>query len=204
MRHWGRPAALSLLAAALVMSGCSEDAAPEQTNTTAPAAETTSPPGMATAEMTTAETTSPVAVPAGKGAPVDAVERALQTAAGAVPNGRPFDLELETEDGRRVFDIEVASDGNEFEVRVNEAGTEVVGQRRAGDPGDDVAKAEAAQVDATRALQTALEREPGATVDEIQIDTERDVIVWQIELVRPDGSEAEIDVDARSGAIAGG
>lgn len=188
MRHWGRPAALSLLAAALVMSGCSEDAAPEQTNTTAPAA----------------ETTSPVAVPAGKGAPVDAVERALQTAAGAVPNGRPFDLELETEDGRRVFDIEVASDGNEFEVRVNEAGTEVVGQRRAGDPGDDVAKAEAAQVDATRALQTALEREPGATVDEIQIDTERDVIVWQIELVRPDGSEAEIDVDARSGAIAGG
>lgn len=195
MMHWTRPAGLGLLAAALVLGGCSNDAQTDETTTAA--TETTQ-----TTEATTpAAPDAPEPAATGKGLPASAVEQALQTAATAVSNGRPFDLEIESDDGRQVVDIEVASDGNEFEVRIDQTGTEILAQRQAGTPSDDVAKAEAAEIDATRALQTAVEREPDATVTEIQIDTEGGVVVWQIELVRPDGSEIEIDVDAQTGAI---
>ncbi|CAJ1584821.1 PepSY domain-containing protein [[Mycobacterium] wendilense] len=204
MMHWGRPAGLGLLAAALVLSGCSSDTESQPaTDTAAETTKTTETAGAAEATTSPAPG-APASQHAGKGMPAEAVERALQAAGAAVPNGRPFDLEVESRDEQRVFVIDVASDGNEFEVRVSADGNEVVGQRQDDDPGDGVAKVQEAQVDAVRAMQTALEREPDAAVSDIQIDNERDAIVWQIELVRPDGSEVEIDVDARSGAIVGG
>ena len=199
MMHWGRPAGLGLLACTLVLGGCSSDSQTDQP--TAEATETSETTQATTSVTTSAAPGAPAPAATGKGLPVSAVEQGLRTAAAAVPNGRPFDLEVDSDNGRKVLDIEVASDGNEFEVRIDQAGAEIISQRQVGTPSDDVAKAEAAQVDANRAMQTAVEREPDATVSEIQIDTERGVVVWQIELVRPDGSEVEIDVDAQTGAI---
>jgi uncharacterized membrane protein YkoI len=101
-----------------------------------------------------------------------------------------------------VFDIKVASNGNEVKVVVNEDGRQIVWQNQASTPDDDVAKVDAAQIEASRAERTAAEHEPNVTVSEMEIDTNREgVVVWQVELVRVDGSEVEIDVDAHRGAI---
>ena len=125
----------------------------------------------------------------------------MKTAAQAVPNGRPYDLEADSGNGRRVLEVKVASGGNEFKVVIDESGTNVVSQTQQSKPGDDVAKVEGAKIDAGRALQTAADREKNATLDEMEIDTYNGAVVWKVELVRPDGSDVEIAVDAQNGNI---
>ncbi|MDV3126857.1 PepSY domain-containing protein [Mycobacterium sp. 21AC1] len=183
--NWEYKAGLGMLTVALVVSGCSDDSAANQSTT---GSTTTSATAMAPA--------------GGAGVGVAQAQQALQAAAQAVPNGRAFDAELETDDGQRVFDVKVASGGNEIKVVVDSDGRRVISQNQAGKPSDDVAKVEGAQVDAGRALQAAAEHEPGTTFSEMEIDTNRDgALVWQIELRRADGSEVEVDVDARSGSV---
>ncbi|RAV18451.1 hypothetical protein DQP55_02560 [Mycolicibacterium sp. GF69] len=187
------------LALALVLSGCSNDSQTEQPTTT-PTAETGT-----TTETTTATTSvaqGPAPAPGGgDSVSVAAAQEALNSAARAVPNGRPFGLEVENRNGRKVFEVKVASDGNEIKVLVGEDGKQVISQNQASAPSDDVTKVQDAQVDAVRAVQAAAEREADATVSEIEIDTENGVLVWEVQLVRPDGSEVQLDVDAQTGAV---
>lgn len=194
MTHWGHPASVGALAFALVLAGCSDESASPPPTTTA--AESTT----ATAASTAATTTAPAAAGVDH-IPVAAARAALDTAAQSVPNGRPFDLEVDTRQGKTVIEVRVVSDGNEFEVQVDPNGRQVLAQNQSRTPSDDAAKAQAAQVDAGQALQTAADREPEAALSEMEIDTEAGVVVWAIEMVRPDGSEVELDVDAQTGAI---
>jgi uncharacterized membrane protein YkoI len=179
------------------LTGCGQDSGGQPQNTAG------TQPGAATPVATTTGIQPSPAVPAGGGGvPVSAAQQALQTAAQAVPNGRVFDLEVETHHGRRVFDIKVGSNGNEIKALVDQDGRQIISQNQASTPSDDVAKIDAAQIDASRAVQTAAEREPNATISELEIDTNGNgALVWQVELVRPDGSEVEIDVDAQNGSI---
>ncbi|MGE2833553.1 PepSY domain-containing protein [Mycobacterium sp. SMC-4] len=139
--------------------------------------------------------------PAGPGLPVPAAREALRTATGAVPNGRPYDVQVETRDGQRVFEIEVASNGEEFDVVVDAEGTRVISSARQDGPDDDARRAESIGVDAARALQTAADREPDTMLDEMEIDTDGAQVIWKIDLVRADGSEVEVRVDAQDGSI---
>lgn len=186
---WGHGFGIGVVVVGLAVSGCSNDSADN---------------GSTTMDSATSTSASPsAAVPAtGAGVSVAQVQQALQSAAQAVPNGRVFDAELETRDGYRVFDVKVASDGNEIKVVVGSDGRQVISQNQAGKPSDDVAKVHGARIDASRALQTAAEREPDTTFSEMEIDTNRDgAVVWQIELRRGDGSEVEVDVDAQNGSV---
>lgn len=141
-------------------------------------------------------------VTGGRGISVASARQALQTAGAAVPGGRPFDLETGSDEGQRVLEVKVASQGEEFKVVVAADGQQVVRQQQADKPSDDVAKVERAKVDARRALQAAAGTDPGSTLSEMEIDTNYDgVVVWQVALVHRDGSTLQIDVDAKSAAI---
>ncbi|MGC7197198.1 PepSY domain-containing protein [Mycobacteroides abscessus subsp. massiliense] len=141
-------------------------------------------------------------VTGGRGISVASARQALQTAGAAVPGGRPFDLETGSDEGQRVLEVKVASQGEEFKVVVAADGQQVVRQQQADKPSDDVAKVERAKVDARRALQAAAGTDPGSTLSEIEIDTNYDgAVVWQVALVHRDGSTLQIDVDAKSAAI---
>ncbi|MBN7316429.1 Uncharacterised protein [Mycobacteroides abscessus subsp. massiliense] len=150
---------------------------------------------------TTSGEASP-SVTSGRGISVASARQALQTAGAAVPGGRPFDLETGSDEGQRVLEVKVASHGEEFKVVVAADGQQVVRQRQADKPSDDVAKAESAKVDARRALQAAAGTDPGSTLSEMEIDTNYDgAVIWQVALVHRDGSTLQIDVDAKSAAI---
>ncbi|MCP2277741.1 Uncharacterized membrane protein YkoI [Nocardia amikacinitolerans] len=195
MRRWRQIAGAGVAVCALGLTGCGDDDAD-----TGPTASPTTP--IATpATTTTPDSASQQSV---ETASISAAQRALRTAADAVPNGRAFDVEIETSNGKQVFDVKVASDGNEVKVLVDQLGEQVVAQSRSDEPSDDVAKVESATFDAGRALEAAAEREPGAKLVEMELDTNRDgLLIWQVELVRANGSEVEVDVDARTGAVVG-
>lgn len=148
---------------------------------------------------------APTASSAARGdvAPVATVQAALRTAAQAVPNGRPFDVEIETSGNQAQFDVKVASDGAEWKVEVDSAGTRVLSQQKAAKPSDDAAKLGKARVDAGKALDAAAQKEPGANFKEMEIDSAATTVIWQVELVRSDGAEIEYGVDANSGAVLG-
>lgn len=189
--RWEHLAGIGTISVALVLSGCANDAATDKQSPTT------------TGSDATAATSASVAAPAGgAGVAVAQVQQALQTAAQAVPNGRAFDAELETHQGRSVFDVKVASGANEIKVVVDTDGKQVISQSQASTPSDDVAKVQRAQIDASRALQAAADHQPHTTFTEMEIDTNRDgVVVWQIELRRADGAEVEVEVDAQNGSV---
>ncbi|WNG85697.1 PepSY domain-containing protein [Mycobacterium sp. ITM-2016-00317] len=139
--------------------------------------------------------------PAGPGLPVPAAQEALRASAAAVPNGRPYDVQVETRDGQRVFEVTVASNGQSVDVVVDAAGTRVISSAPDDGADDDARRAEAAAVDAARALQTAAEREPDTLLDELEIDSDGAQVVWKIDLVHADGSTIEVRVDAQDGSI---
>lgn len=129
------------------------------------------------------------------------VHSALGTATEAVDNGTPFDLEMETHGQQLVFEVKVASGGNEFQVLVDSTGNEVLSQKEKDDPSDDIDKLAETEISASEALDIAVQEEPDASLDELEIDTEDGKVVWEVEFVRPDGSEAEYNVDPRTGDV---
>ncbi|MEV6911121.1 PepSY domain-containing protein [Amycolatopsis sp. NPDC051071] len=121
--------------------------------------------------------------------------KAIEAAAGAVPDGRVFDVEP-ANDG---WEIKVASQGQEHKVRVSRDGGQVLGKQQTAKPGDDLAKAGQAGVDAVKALRTAQQRQPGE-LDEMEIDRATDgTLVWEVTVRDGTGIEHEVNVDAKTG-----
>ncbi|UNX54753.1 PepSY domain-containing protein [Georgenia sp. TF02-10] len=198
-------ATATAVALAVALAGCGEDSPDDPDDgTTATVTATT---GGATTTAAT-ETPSPTGTADGTGTgtgetagDVAGAVAALQAAAGAVPDGQPFDMETESHQGQQVWEILVASGGQQHEVFVALDGSEVVDQHEEAEPDDDVQKVEEAQVDAVQALQTAAEQN-GGTLSEMEIDsTEDGTVVWQVELRQDDGSTVETLVDATTGDL---
>lgn len=209
--HGQTPSRFITTAVVVLLAGCSGDSdegsttPPEQETSTAapsqPPATTTATPGGTTTTAPASTATAGQASPTGEVSDVADAVAALQTAAAEVPNGQPFDMERDTHQGDDVWEVKVASDGDEYELVVSIDGADVVDSEQKDSPDDDVAKVDQAQVDAVTALQTAAAAEAGA-LDEMEIDSDDDAILrWEIELRRDDGSEVEISIDAMSGDI---
>ncbi|WP_410601386.1 PepSY domain-containing protein [Amycolatopsis sp. lyj-90] len=123
--------------------------------------------------------------------------KAIEAAAGAVPDGKVFDVE-HANDG---WEIKVASNGQEHKVRVSRDGARILGKQQTAKPSDDLAKAEQATVDAVKALRTAQQRQPGE-LDEMEIDRAADgAVVWEVGLRDSTATEHEVIVDAKTGEV---
>ncbi|WP_236785068.1 PepSY domain-containing protein [Alteribacter salitolerans] len=56
------------------------------------------------------------------------------------------------------------------------------------------------QLSAEDAIEIAISQVPGTVVD-VDLDTENGILVWEIEIVTPQGMKYEVDVDANTGNI---
>lgn len=186
-------AATGLTAFTLVACGDNKPEQPSLTDasSTSVSAESTDTTGATTTTEAPAEL-----------ATVAAAQSALQTAAGAVPGGQPFDLEVEVTDGQVQFEAKVASDGDEHKLVIDAAGEKVISQTKSDKPDDDVAKLAGTTVTAAQALDTASGKQPEAQFKELEIDTnDADVVIWEVELVDAAGAETEYTIDAHTGEV---
>lgn len=207
MRQLRHVVAPTLLAA--LLAGCGGGDTPEQPDAPDPgvggdaaASSTTSPGDSVTTRPDLSATTATATPTDGASDEVADAVAALQTAAAAVPNGQPFDLERGTEGAAQVWEVKVASNSGQLNLDVSADGSTVV-KRAQESPDDDIQKLQSAQIDAVQALQTASSQQ-GGTLSEMEIDTTTDgTVIWQVDLRQPDGSVIEFNLDASSGAVIG-
>ncbi|MGP3984056.1 PepSY domain-containing protein [Streptomyces sp. KR80] len=112
---------------------------------------------------------------------------ALDTADRSLPTGESYELESERDArGRRVWEIGVASDGDdEYEVVVSEDGTTVLSKREDETTDDDVLKLKRARTTAQQAVRLAYMHRPGE-VRALELDTRADgTVVWQVTMAPP-------------------
>jgi hypothetical protein len=189
-------AGVGTIALVLALTGCGQQDSAEKPGTTA-----ASQPNAATPVTTTTHSFAP-APAGGHGVPVSAAQQALQTAAQAVPNGRPFDLEVETDSGTECSTSRSRRTATKSRSLSMRMGGRSSGRTRPVPPTTMSRKSMPPRSKPVGQSERPLKHQPNVTVSEMEIDTNRDgVVVWQVELVRVDGSEVEIDVDAHRGAI---
>ena len=128
--------------------------------------------------------------------------QALTAALGAVP-GTVLALELEDDDGRAAFEVEVRpqAGGPVREVLISASTGQVLGTTTEDD--DDMAEAARAPVaiTAAQALNAALGAVPG-TVRALELEDEAGRVAWEAKVLPQGGGPArEVRVDASTGAV---
>ncbi len=191
--------------AAVALAGCgssSTDGADDDSGAAPTVTVTTGVPDPATAPSPAAPTAPPAAPESAALAPrTAAAVRALDAAAAAVPDGRPYDLERDDDDDDAVWKITVASGGDRpHELDVSADGRRIVGRERE-DRDDDAADALRAGVTLAQALRIADGRTPGH-LDDAEIDREDGRLVWTVQFDEPSRDrDHEVTVDATTGEV---
>ncbi|MFF3209335.1 PepSY domain-containing protein [Streptomyces sp. NPDC002886] len=162
-----------------------------------------------TAPESPASAPEPTPAPAEQGGPKAPRAQAMATAENWVPGGRITDVELETEDGAQVWEIDVMT----AEPRVHHLTVDATTGALLGDRADrmpdrarrhleiPLAKLAAASVDREDAVRTAVATAGAGFVSELSIEGTEIRPLWRIEV--SDGSvRHEIDIDAKTGEAA--
>lgn len=169
---------------ALALSACT-DTGTTTTTVTETATE------QASTETSAAQTTEATRSPAAGNDPVFA---AVDAVLAAHPGGIITDIDRE--DGRVAYDIDVVVGDQVIELEVDDDGN-VREEEREGDD-DDVAEARAATVTAVEAMRQALAQHDGGVVDEAELDEDDGALSWEVDLDDAGGNDlAEVTVPAR-------
>lgn len=185
------------LGVAIAAAGCGSGADPAPTDT-----ETAQGPVTLRPDATTESTEAPETDDADTASPdddapehADPAARAALAALVAVPGDV---IAIDREDGG-IWSVEVrTSAGDGVEVYVDGSTGDILRQRPESLPSE--ARDGAPAVTAVEAIDIVLAAAPGAVTRELDIGTERGVVVWEIE-VRDGGGEIEFYVDASTGEI---
>lgn len=118
-----------------------------------------------------------------------AMDAALTTYPGSIV------VDVDREDGRHTYDIDIVLDNQVIELEVDVDGTVREDEREEDD--DDVREARAATVTAAEAIREALDRHPDGYLDEAELDEEDGRLYWEIELDDANFNDlAELDLPA--------
>lgn len=175
------------VSAALFLGACT---ASEDTSTT----ETTA--AEATAGATTAapaETTTAAEATADRRDGDDPVFAAIDAVLAQHSDG--IIIDIDREDDRDTYDIDVVVGAEVIELEVDADGTVREDERE--DEDDDVAKAQAATVTAAEAIGEALDQHTDGFLDEAELDEDDGVLRWKVELDDADRNDlVELELPA--------
>lgn len=189
-----RPFTAVAFVAALALAGCGSgtDDTPEPTDPVVESPAETAPGDDATPGE---EATGP---DDGATATDEVALAAIATAEAAVPGSTAIAYDRDGRD--RYIDIDVALGDAEHEVYVDITGTQVIRQQRSDTlDAEDLAEIAAATVPMADAITAALAVRPGV-VDDVDLDTRRGSVRWEIE-IRDGVRNPEILVDAATGDV---
>lgn len=178
------------LTLALSLGACAESAPQPTTETISLSTDGGS---QAEAPAATVTPTSPERQSEAERTGEDPAFAAMDAALAAYPGGIVVDVDRE--DGRHTYDIDIVLDNQVIELEVDADGT-VREDEREGDD-DDVREARAATVTAAEAIRDALDRHPEGYLDEAQLDEDDGRLYWEIELDDANFNDlAELDLPA--------
>jgi uncharacterized membrane protein YkoI len=129
--------------------------------------------------------------------------KAIRIATRAVKGGRVFDMELDRERGRLLWELDVASSGKAYDVKLNARSGRVVRLKRDRTPDRGMRLLGAAKVRAAKAARTAAATVKPADLRALDLDRWRGGVVWEAELTATSGTEYDVKVDARTGKVVG-
>lgn len=134
------------------------------------------------------------------------LEEVAQAAMKAVPGSTL--VSMETEENGGLWEVQVVDDkGIEHQMDVESDGAKVVSGPRAeddensGDKARYLDRVKSAKLDYAQAAAKVLAAVPGGRITEINLDSHRDKIVWEVDVVPPNGSKQDMTVDATDGAV---
>ncbi|MEV6151932.1 PepSY domain-containing protein [Nonomuraea sp. NPDC052129] len=137
---------------------------------------------------------------------VKKLEEVGQAATKAVPGSTL--VSMETEENGGLWEVQVVDDkGVEHQMDVESGTAKVVSGPRAeddenaGDKARYLDRLKAAKLDYAQAAAKVLAAVPGGRITEINLDSHRDKIVWEVDVVPPNGSKQDMTVDATDGAV---
>ncbi|WP_433518592.1 PepSY domain-containing protein [Nonomuraea sp. CA-143628] len=137
---------------------------------------------------------------------VKKLEEVGQAAMKAVPGSTL--VSMETEENGSLWEVQVVDDkGVEHQMDVESDKAKVVSGPRAeddenaGDKARYLDRVKATKIDYAQAAAKVLAAVPGGRITEINLDSHRDKIVWEVDVVPPNGSKQDMTVDATDGTV---
>jgi uncharacterized membrane protein YkoI len=176
--------------AALVFAACGTAASGQERNATR------EHPG--SASLTEAVNRSEATTSTARVGPI----RAIRLGTAAVKGGRVFDMELNRERGSLVWELDVASSGKAYDVRLNARSGKVVRLKRDRTPDRGMRLLRVAEVSAAGAVRTATSAVKPADLRANELDRWHGRVVWEAELRTANGTEYDVKIDARTGKVA--
>jgi uncharacterized membrane protein YkoI len=128
--------------------------------------------------------------------------RAIGLGTAAVKGGRVFDMELDREGGSLVWELDVASSGKAYDVKLNARSGKVVRLKHDRIPDRGMRLLRVAKVSAAGAVGTATAAVKPADLRANELDTWHGRVVWEAELRTANGTEYDVKIDARTGTVA--
>ena len=125
------------------------------------------------------------------------LQEAINKAVAEVPGGVVVKAELEKEDGRVVFSMDVAKGAAIVELHIDPATGAIVAREDEKGDASDLATGKVRLADA---VAKALALRPGRATS-AEIERKRDALVAEVEVVGGDGKHAELEVDLASGTV---
>ena len=206
--RYGAGVVAGLASFALVGCGSEESSAPAATS--APATSSAAAPPPSSSPENSADSSAAPASPSASAATDDsrrALLAAVATAQDELSGVTVVSVEQDDESGRTVWQVGVVTrDGDEQDVDVSADGSEVVRTERvdrqdAADRRENRALVDDAEVDVRDAVEALPGSVDGGTVDQLELDRDRDRVVWEADVLDTDRREHEIRIDARSGDV---
>ncbi|HAE41607.1 MAG TPA: hypothetical protein DCG34_01640, partial [Clostridiales bacterium] len=137
-------------------------------------------------------------------------EKAIETALGLSNGGTVTKIELDWDDGRYEYDIEIRKDRKEYEVEIDAMTGKVLEFEADDDDDDDDIDVVTSATQQTptdeeligkdKAIEIALGLTGGGTVVEFELDQDDGRYKYEIE-IKKDGKEYEVEIDAMTGKV---
>jgi uncharacterized membrane protein YkoI len=123
-----------------------------------------------------------------------AIDNASKEQAGTITS-----VELDSQNGKAYYEVEVNDDKNEYNLRVN-ADDGSVDAKKDNDDDDDNNQVAQPKVDIKTAAETALTQEKDAVLTDISLDEDDGKLEYEVEL-RNGKEEIEVTIDADTGDV---
>jgi uncharacterized membrane protein YkoI len=127
------------------------------------------------------------------------VDRSMEIALAAAGGGMVEEIEFEHENGILTYEITVRNGGWKYEIKIDAASGEIIEVER--EAAANLTQVyNSARVSFIRAMEAAIEKVGGGTIEEVELDYENGILIYEV-TVRYENRQYEVKIDAITGTV---